>query len=179
MKHPPRPAEDTAVSSFTDAIDLCISKLTRFTSGLTNDEMDWRPTGIKNSLSWILTHFTALLWCCHAVITGKRIPFDPLSAGVAWGGINSLDYEKDKQVPPPPRENPVKHLSEAWTAIQNVMEGTDRSWEERQVYSDRKMRTTWYFLTQSLCDFAYHTGQASSLRKLIAVQRRRIKNKQK
>ncbi|MBN2535965.1 MAG: DinB family protein [Spirochaetales bacterium] len=176
MKRTSRPATDTAVSGFVSAITLCTDKLTRYVKDLTDEELNWKPTGIKNPISWILVHLTAELCCCHSVVTGKRLLFNPAVAGVAWGGVRGLEFDKDGQLPAPPLEgDPAKHLHEAWEALRTALEGSEPEWERREVYADAKMHTAWWYLTHSLCDFAYHTGQASSLRKLIAAERKRDK----
>ena len=163
MKRQPRPATDTPASGFTGAITLCVQKLTRYVSNLTHDELHWTPSGIRNSLSWILVHLTAELWCCHSAVTGKRLPFNPVTAGLAWGGVRGFECDKDKQLDPPPKEEPVKYLCEAWEALRSVMEGTNTDWKQREVYADGKMRTAWWFLIHSLCDVGYVSGQGFNI----------------
>jgi hypothetical protein len=167
--------KEPIVSGFCDDIDLCISKLTRFSKNLTTDELKWKPPGIKNSLSWIIMHLTTQILVCYALVTEKQMEFDPLAAGVALKAVRGIEFGREGQLPFPPEDEPMKLLKASWKKLRAVLEDPDQPYEHHQVYADRKMRSAWWFLIHSLSDFAYHTGQASSLRKLIIAARKRVK----
>ena len=40
------------------------------------DEMQWTPSGIANSLAWIVRHCADLLWLSYGRLAGERIPVD-------------------------------------------------------------------------------------------------------
>lgn len=173
MKEKRSPANDAVAAGFADEIVLCARKLARYCKDLTREELGWTPAGINNPILWILIHLATSLWVCHALLTGTRTRFDPMAAGLAVGAMRGIDFRADGLLPSVPPEDPTKPLREAWEDLQAVLRGADTSWAERRVYADRRMRPAWWFLIHELGDFAYHTGQACYLRKLIAAGRAR------
>jgi len=173
MNGDPLLANDTLISSFLDEIMLCNRKLKRFTEGLSQEELEWTPPGINNSMSWILVHLATTLWVCHALATGTRTKFNPMAAGLAMAAVRGIDCGTDDHLPAPSTDDPTRYLDEAFKALRTALEQDELDLDTRRVYADRKWRTAWWFLTHELGDLAYHTGQASYLRKLIATLRKR------
>ena len=169
--------DSDAVSGFCDEIALCNRRLARFTSGLTLEELRWRPSGINNSIEWILTHIASQLWLCHSLVTGLPMKFNPLAAVPAYASWRGIQYGSTTQLPTPAVGDPTKKLFDAWNALKTALRSAGTNLDEHRVYGDRKWHSARWFLSCILADFAYHTGQASYLRKLIAAKRSRSKSR--
>jgi hypothetical protein len=166
------PTPDTPVSRLLDELALCHRKLCRYTDGLSQEELDWAPSGINNPMSWILVHLTATLWVCHALTTDTRTRVDPASAGLALGSVRGIECGTAR-LPTPAADAPTLELDQALGAFRTALEGSGPELDRPRIFADRKLRSPWWMLTHEMGDFAYHTGQASYLRKLIAARRRR------
>jgi len=161
------------ISGLLDELNLCHRKIRRFTEGLSQKELDWTPIGVNNSMSWLLTHLTVTLWTCHAAATGTTTKYNPLAAGIAMGSTRGIDYGTTvlgpSSAPHPTRDLDIAHA--AFTEL--LLKGPDLN--RATIYADRKWRTALWFVTHEIGDFAYHTGQSSYLRKMIAAERKRYR----
>jgi hypothetical protein len=164
------------IPGIIDEIKLIITKLSRFTSNLSQDELDWTPSGVNNSLSWILKHITTELWACYSLLTSEEMKFDPLSAGLAFGSIKGIKFGKNKNIPHPPAHDPLSFLDDAWTKLNRVLSDSETDYDKKEVFAGRRNRSSIWFIIHCLGDFSYHTGQASYLRKLIAKNRSKKNN---
>jgi hypothetical protein len=132
-----------------------------------------RPAGIKNSMSWILVHLATGLWVSHALLTGTRTQYDPLSAGLALSAVRGIEFGASERPPAPSAADPTAHVDAALKALRTDLGRAMRDVDSAIVYADRTWHTGWWFLIGEVGEFADHAGQASYLRKLVASERRR------
>jgi hypothetical protein len=163
---------DSHESSLLAEVALCCRKIERFTKGISQEELQWTPPGVNNSLSWLLRHLAATLWICHSLAAGSRMNWDPCEAGIQLSSVRGIDHGSAK-LPTPTAREPMKYIKEAYQRLATVFKNDNKVLEDHLVYADRKWRKAWWFVAHELGDFAYHTGQASYLRKVIAAQRLR------
>ena len=78
---------DAHLAALVETVEFFIAKLRRFTAGVTVEEMQWTPSGINNSLAWIVRHCADLLWLMYGRLSGNRIPVDLGASGIAWGSV--------------------------------------------------------------------------------------------
>ena len=55
--------------------------------------MGWTPTGIANSLAWIVRHCADLLWLMYAHLSGERVPANLGAYGVAWSTVKGATLD--------------------------------------------------------------------------------------
>jgi uncharacterized damage-inducible protein DinB len=163
---------ESIAKCFIDELDVCRRKLERFTSGLSQEELNWTPAGVNNSISWILVHLATSLWVCHALATNNMTKHNPLAAGLAVSAVRGIKFGKETRFSNPSTAEPLVYLKEALDAVRISFIANEKDLEMREVYMDKKWHPAWWFLTHEVGDFAYHTGQASYLRKLIAHKRK-------
>jgi hypothetical protein len=166
---------ESIAKCFIDELDVCRRKLERFIDGLSLVELNWTPAGVNNSISWILVHLTTSLWVCHALATNTTTKHNPLAAGLAVSAVRGIKFGKGIKFSIPSASEPLVYLNEALDAVRISFLANEEDLETREVYMDKKWRPAWWFLTHEVGDFAYHTGQASYLRKLIAHKRLGLK----
>ena len=155
-------------------LELAVSKLKRYTKDVSDAEMEWSPSGIKNSLSWIIRHCTGLLWVSGAYVSGQPIPGYVQDAGIAPGSLKGLEFSNATAAQSEwTRDLLRSELEAAWHSLKGLLDGSEQDWEERKVVFERRERNIWAPLWHFMADIAYHTGQASSLKKLLGAQRRR------
>lgn len=164
---------DTQLTVFVENVEFFIGKLRRYCEGASEDEMEWTPAGIRNSLAWIVHHCAGLLWLGYGRISGDRIPANLQGAGIAWGSAKGSTYDETKEEPGVGADECMGYLEDAWRTLKTYLVQHDPSWEAKVLVVDRRERNAWMFLSHNLGDFCYHTGQASYLRKLLAAERRR------
>ncbi|MCK4570533.1 DUF664 domain-containing protein [Candidatus Bipolaricaulota bacterium] len=168
---------DTQLTVFIENIEFSVGKLRRYCEGVSEDEMEWTPTGIRNSLAWIVRHCAGLLWLGYGRISGNRIPANLRGSGIAWGSAKGSTYDETKEEPGVEADECVEYLESAWQTLKGYLVQHDPSWEAKMLVLDRRERNAWTFLWHNLGDFCYHTGQASYLRKLLAAERRRTRSR--
>ncbi len=112
-----------------------------------------------------------------ALATGTRMKSDPNTAGLALASVRGIDYGKEDRLPAPAETDPMQQVNKAFDALRSVLAKGDIEIDARMVYAAKKWRSVWWFLEHELADFAYHTGQASYLRRIIAIQRKRLRKK--
>jgi len=81
-------------------------------------------------------------------------------------------FENHEVATPQSAEDCLAYLAAAWNAMMGYLEGASAEWMSHTIVFERKQRSAWSFLSHQLADLAYHTGQASTLRKLLTVERR-------
>ncbi len=162
------------LAALIDAADSYIAKLRRFTTGVDEAEMQWTAPGIGNSLAWIVRHCADLLWLSYGRLSGERIPANLAASGIAWSAVQGATFDEAAQEPGPGAEERMAYLDRAWETLRAYLrESSD--WEEVELAVGRQRQGAWTFLQHSMCDLCYHTGQASSLRKLLAAERSRAR----
>jgi len=168
----PDPTAQLAV--YVENVESAISKLARYCKDVADEEMEWSPSGLRNSLSWIIRHCAALVWASYAHASGKPIPDYVRTAGVASSVIKGIVFSPIAgEKLPSGREELHEELERAWGALKAFLEGSGGTWETQTLVFERKERTIWALLWHNVADIFYHTGQASYWRRLLAVERRR------
>jgi len=165
--------EDPRLAAFAEDVECHIGKLRRYATGVTDEEMSWRPTGISNPLAWLIRHCADLLWLSYGRISGEPVPVNLAQSRIAGSAFGDVQYEPGA---PPPRESAgdaIAYLNEAWATLKGHLIENAPSLGELELIIDRRRRDVWTFLEHFLADLCYHTGQASYLRKLLAAERRR------
>ena len=165
---------DSQSAILVENLQSAVSKLQRYARGVSDAEMEWSPPGLKNSLQWILRHCTGLLWASVAFVSGEPIPCYVRDAGIAPSALKSVAFfdtvtHRSEQT----SSWLVSELEAAWRSLKELLDDSEHDWEMRRAIFERRERNIWAPLWHFMADIAYHTGQASSLRKLLSVQRRR------
>ena len=177
-RQPMQHIKDSQLSIFIENVEFFIAKLKRFTTGVNAQEMAWKPTGITNSLAWIVRHCAGLLWLSYGRISGTCVPVNFQTSGIAWGSVKNAEFDETAPEPGQTAEELIEYLDHSWQTLKEYLL-QNPTWEEVELLVDRRRRSAWVFLQHNFGDFCYHTGQASYLRKLLAVERRRIKRSQR
>ncbi|MFC2105684.1 DinB family protein [Candidatus Bipolaricaulota bacterium] len=165
---------DTQVASFIESIDLVVAKLARYSRGVSREEMEWSPSGLRNSLCWILRHCAGLLWASLAHVSGQSIPDYVREAGIASSVLNGVTFKISHGNEFASDADALhSELNGAWAALKEFLTNSSHAWETRTLVFERKERNVWALLWHNMADISYHTGQASSWRKLLAGQRKR------
>ena len=158
-------------TSFMGNTELFIGKLRRYCDGATAEEMAWTPTGVRNSLGWIVRHCAGLLWLSYGYASGQPIPSGVQGSGIAGSALHGVTFDGAEGVVPKSAEACIADLETAWQALRGVLLEGATALEPRT--ADAAFDNVWAALRHTLDDVCYHTGQASVLRKLLAVRRRR------
>jgi len=151
----------------------------RLSKDVSQEELGWSPSGLRNSLSWILRRCAGLLWGCYAQVSGQPISEDVRTSGLAPSVLkgvqfaSSEDEESSFGASDLAGGDLVGQLESAWDALKAFLTGSECGWHEGTLIFERRERSIWALLWHNMADIAYHTGQASSLRKLLSAQRRR------
>ena len=165
---------DSQAALCMENLELAVSKLKRYTKDVSDAEMQWSPSGIKNSLSWIIRHCTGLLWVSGAYVSGQAIPGYVQDAEIAPGALKGVEFSNATTAQCEWTSGLLRsELEAAWHSLKGLLDGSEQDWEERKVVFERRERSIWAPLWHFMADIAYHTGQASSLRKLLSAQRRK------
>jgi len=136
--------------------------------------MQWTPPGIRNSLAWISRHCADLLWLSYARLSGEHVQVNLGTSGIARSAVEGAAFDQATQDPGPSAEEHIAYLDRAWETLKAYLrESSD--WEAAELAVGRQRQSGWTFLQHSMCDLCYHTGQASSLRKLLAAERSRAR----
>ena len=167
-------ASDSQLAGLIDAAEAYIAKLRRFTTDVDVEEMGWTPPGINNSLAWLVRHCAGLLWLSYGRLSGKRLPVNLASSGIAWSAVQGAAFDEAAGEPGPSAEEHMAYLDRAWHTLKAYLQD-GRAWEEVELAVGRERQGAWTFLQHCVCDLCYHTGQASSLRKLLAAERGRAR----
>ena len=160
---------------YVEHVEAHLGKLRRYVSGTTDEEMTWRPTGIRNPLAWIVRHGADLLWAAYGRISGQPIPVNPADCGVAGSALRDVRFEPGAESPSRSAEALLAYLDRAWTTLATYLVESRQPLEAIELIVDRRTRDAWAVLDHCLADLCYHTGQASILRKLLAAERRRAR----
>lgn len=163
---------DTQLAAFIEIAELFIAKLRRYTTDATVEEMQWTPSGINNSLAWLVRHCADLLWLSYGRLAGERIPANLGESGIAWGSVKGATFDETAPEPGLDAQARMDHLDRAWQTLKTYLQDHPE-WEAVELVVERRRQSAWVFLLHNLSDLGYHTGQASTLRKLLAVERRR------
>jgi hypothetical protein len=162
------------LSSLIESTEFFIAKLERYTADVDDKEMQWTPSGINNSLAWILRHCADLMWLCFGRLSGEQIPANLADSGIAWSSAKGTAFDVSAEAPGPDAEEQMAYLTRAWETLKTYLQARSE-WHAVELVMDRKRRSSWAFLQHSLGDLYYHTGQASYLRKLLAAERRQVR----
>jgi hypothetical protein len=174
---PMQEIRDTQLQVFFENVEFFMAKLRRFTTGVTAEEMAWKPTGINNPLAWIVRHCADLLWLSYGRISGTRVPVNFRASGIAWGSVKDAAFDERAPGPGQSAEELIEYLESAWQTLRDYVVQNYPAWEEVKLLVEQRRQSAWMFLYHNVGDFCYHTGQASYLRKLLAAERRRTKSK--
>jgi hypothetical protein len=165
---------EVQLAASIEAAEYHIAKLRRFTAGVDAEEMQWTPTGIANSLAWIVRHCADLLWLSYSRLTGERVAADLGGAGIAGSAVQGANFDETAPAPGPDAESLVAYLEQGWGTLKTYLQA-DAGWETVKLSVGREHQSGWAFVQHSVADLCYHTGQASYLRKLLAAERRRAR----
>jgi hypothetical protein len=164
------------LAALVEVTESSIAKLRRYTTAVTGKEMQWTPSGINNSLAWLVRHCADLLWLGYGRVSGERVPANLGASGIAWSAVQGTPFDADAREPGPEAQDRVAYLDRAWQKLKAYLE-EHPGWEEVEVVVERRRQTGWALLQHNLGDLCYHTGQASYLRKLLAAERKRARGK--
>jgi hypothetical protein len=166
--------EALSIKTLIETTEFFIAKLKRYTESVSIQEMQWTPSGINNSLAWILRHCADLIWLCYGRLAGEQVPVNLGDSGIAWSSVKGTAFDKAAEPPGPGAEEQTAYLIQAWETLKAyLLSGSE--WHAVELVVDRRRKSAWAFLQHSLGDLYYHTGQASYLRKLLAAERRRVR----
>jgi hypothetical protein len=164
--------------AFIETTEFFVAKLRRYTTGVSTEEMQWTPAGIANSLAWIIRRCADLLWLIHGRLANERISANLGRSGIAWSAVKGAAYDEAAQEPDPDAEALMVYLDRAWETLKHYLQ--DHSdWQDAELVAERRRQHAWAFLQHNLGDLYYHTGQASTLRKLLAAERRRVRTRRR
>ena len=161
---------DIQLEPFIENAEALFAKLWRYCDSATVEEMAWTPTGIKNSPGWILRHCAGLLWVTYGRMSSEPVPSSVQDSGIAWSSMKGTLFEDSEAALPQSADDCLAYLDTAWSTLREYVEEASAEWESRMIVFERKERSIWTFLSHQFADLAYHTGQASTLRKLLAVE---------
>jgi|GEM_PF-2889496 len=168
------PSRDTQAAIYIENVEFFIAKLSRFCKDVSPEEMVWSPPGVRNALSWIVPHCAGLLWASYARVFERPVPEHVKKTGIAPSLAKGVEFGRCEDAPPGTTcEACMEGLHSAWNVLREALQEDDATWESRTLTYERKERSVWALLWHTLADLCYHTGQASTVRKLIARQRRR------
>lgn len=168
------PGISSQLTAFIEVIEFFIAKLQRFTAEVSVEEMQWTPSGIANPLAWIVRHCADLLWIIYGRLSGECVPVNLAASGIAWSAVKDVTFDEAAPEPGPDAEARLAYLDQAWQRLKGYLQSHPEC-EEVELVVERRRRNAWVLLQHNLGDMGYHTGQASSLRKLLAVERRRAR----
>jgi hypothetical protein len=146
-----------------------IGKMVGIVEGLTSEQMTWIPPGVHNSLSWLAGHFAGVLWECYGLASHGEIPANLSESGIPAGWLRNLTYDERAPLPGTTGNERAAYLREAWAVLKAYLVEYHPAWEAVQVVRPPdEHKSMWWMLHHCLIDGAYHTGQASYLKMLLA-----------
>jgi hypothetical protein len=138
---------------------------------LSAEQMAWTPPEISNPLSWLIRHFADVMWETYGFASGEFVPANLSQSGIPEGWLKNLSYDKSAPGPGPTGADHAAYLERAWNALRTYLVENEPDWESVQVVRPPdQLKTMWWMLTHIQLDGAYHTGQASYLKMLLAAR---------
>ena len=135
------------------------------------EQMAWTPPGISNPLSWLIRHVSDVMWETYGFASGNFVPANLGQSGIPEAWLKNLSYDKSAPGPGPTGADHAAYLQRAWTALKIDLLEHEPHWESVQVVRPPdQLKTMWWMLTHIQLDVAYHTGQASYLKMLLAAR---------
>ena len=134
-------------------------------------QMAWTPPQISNPLSWLIRHVADVMWETYGFASGSFVPANLGQSGIPEAWLVNLSYDVDAPGPGPTGADQAAYLQRAWTALKTYLLEHEPAWEAVQVVRPPdQLKTMWWMLTHIQLDAAYHTGQASYLKMLLAAR---------
>ena len=174
---------DERTEQYLSEIDLFKNMLSKVVSGLNSEQLIWVPPGITNGIGWIVRHCADEFWFCYGLLSGCRVPVNLNQSGFPtptggfqfsvdkpskWG-VLSFDFDHSAAGPGPTGPDYAAYITTAWHELRGFVIKNYPEWSTKSYLTWRGVECTgWYFLEHFLLDTAWHAGQASYLRKIMA-----------
>jgi hypothetical protein len=160
---------DEHLGYYIEDMEWQMGKLLTGVRELTAEQMTWTPPGINNSLAWLLRHFADVLWECYGMASGETVPADLGASGIPEGWLGNLTYDENAPAPGLTGSERAAYLEEAWSVLKDYLVAHYPDWVSVQVVRPPdEVKSMWWMLLHVQLDGAYHAGQASYLKMLLA-----------
>lgn len=162
---------DEQLTYYLENMDWQLGKLLAGLQDLTAEQMLWTPSGINNSLSWLVRHCADILWECYGIASGVQVPANLRASGIPEGWLRNLTFDEHAPAPGLTGVERAAYMGQAWAVLKDYLIEQFPSWLSAQVIRPpAERKSMWWMLHHVQLDLSYHNGQASYLKMMLAAR---------
>jgi hypothetical protein len=125
--------------------------------------MQWTPTGISNSLAWLVRHCADLLWLSYGRLSGERVPVNLETSGIAWSSVKNTLFDETAPESGLDAQARICYLDRAWQTLKAYLQSYPE-WPQIELTVERRRQSAWGFCP-SLPGSASTRGRTTGPRK--------------
>jgi hypothetical protein len=162
---------DEQLGYYIENMEWQMGKLLDGVRELDAEQMTWTPPGVNNPLSWLIRHSADVLWECYGIASSVKVPANLRESGIPEGWLKNLTFDENAPAPGVTGRERAAYMEEAWSALKAYLVEHFPDWQSAKVVRPPdQIKTMWWMLLHVQLDISYHTGQASYLKMLLAVE---------